>query len=651
MALSERRGGSMPMRELLDCKLSGIRVTDIATYFEQTAGQIRLDAVSAGWLIFGDGFNQGFLRTTVKRLFDIVCALVLLMLASPVMLVTALVIRLESPGGILYRQERVGLEGKPFDVVKFRSMRTDAEKDGVPRWATAGDSRVTRVGKVIRKLRIDELPQLLSVLLGHMSLVGPRPERPYFVDQLTQEIPFYAVRHSVKPGVTGWAQVSYQYGSSQEDTVNKLQYDLYYVKNHSLFLDLVILFRDGGCGADRQGCAVGGHGADAWRCKHAMSDTAASADGLGQRPAWWLPTRCWRCGCWGRATSAGRWTGAGAAVFLAALPDRCPGACWACSRCDRRSGGRPRPWPTLAATPPGLPFWSVCFAVRSGGDEAEHGRLAGAAGGRPAGAGADHVAVLRGLGSRPSGRARRCCFSRMMALPLLGLVLVEQLFRNLPEDALWNAKPISLGLAGMFLYDFYLFSQAVLFNGMDPDALSIRGVVHAALMPLLLLSTTRHRNWIAKIQVSHKVVFHSATLLMAGRLSAVHCRRGLLRSVLRQRLGSRVAAGADVSGAGGAGGACYSRARFAPACGCCWASTFFATATTTATNGCASPRRCPAQMGPQGHGSAGDSRPGRHAGEPGWRALDAPPGRAACTGRWRAGTCRRWHRPSLRTRR
>ncbi len=242
VALSERRGGSMPMRELLDCKLSGIRVTDVATYFEQTAGQIRLDAMSAGWLIFGEGFNQGFLRTTVKRLFDIVCALALLLLASPVMVITALAIWLESPGGIFYRQQRAGLDNQPFDVVKFRSMHTDAEKDGVPRWATAGDSRVTKVGKVIRKLRIDELPQLLGVLLGDMSLVGPRPERPYFVEKLTREIPFYAVRHSVKPGVTGWAQVKYQYGSSQEDTINKLQYDLYYVKNHSLFLDLVILF-------------------------------------------------------------------------------------------------------------------------------------------------------------------------------------------------------------------------------------------------------------------------------------------------------------------------------------------------------------------------------------------------------------------------
>jgi exopolysaccharide biosynthesis polyprenyl glycosylphosphotransferase len=158
------------------------------------------------------------------------------------MLLAALAVKLESPGPILYRQERVGLNGKTFNVVKFRSMRTDAEKDGVPRWATAGDSRVTRVGRIIRKLRIDELPQLFSVLSGDMSLVGPRPERPYFVEQLVQDIPFYAVRHSVKPGVTGWAQVSYQYGASREDTIEKLQYDLYYVKNHSLFLDLVVLF-------------------------------------------------------------------------------------------------------------------------------------------------------------------------------------------------------------------------------------------------------------------------------------------------------------------------------------------------------------------------------------------------------------------------
>ena len=242
VALTERRGGAMPMRELLDCKLQGVRVSDVATYFEQNLGQIRIESASAGWLIFGEGFNQGFLRTTVKRLFDIVGASVLIVLSLPVMLLAAVLVKLESPGPVFYRQERVGLNGASFDVVKFRSMRSDAEKDGVPRWASAGDSRVTRVGRVIRKLRIDELPQLFGVLKGDMSLVGPRPERPYFVDQLVQDIPFYAVRHSVKPGVTGWAQVSYQYGASREDTVEKLQYDLYYVKNHSLFLDLVVLF-------------------------------------------------------------------------------------------------------------------------------------------------------------------------------------------------------------------------------------------------------------------------------------------------------------------------------------------------------------------------------------------------------------------------
>jgi sugar transferase (PEP-CTERM system associated) len=242
IALSERRGGSMPLRELLDCKLQGVRVVDIATHFEKTLGQIRLDAVSAGWLIFGDGFEQGLMRTLIKRLFDIVCAALLILLTLPIMVVTGIAILLESGGPVLYLQERVGLNGRLFNVVKFRSMRTDAEKDGQPRWASATDDRVTRVGRVIRKLRIDELPQLFSVLGGDMSLVGPRPERPYFVDKLTQEIPYYAVRQSVKPGVTGWAQVRYHYGASVEDSAEKLQYDLYYVKNHTLFLDLVVLF-------------------------------------------------------------------------------------------------------------------------------------------------------------------------------------------------------------------------------------------------------------------------------------------------------------------------------------------------------------------------------------------------------------------------
>ena len=241
VALTERRSGSMPLRELLDCKLSGVRVFDITTYFERMLGQIRIDFVNAGWLIFGDGFNQGFYRTAVKRIFDILCSSVLIILAAPVMLITAIVIKLESKGPVFYRQERVGFNSKPFLVTKFRSMRTDAEQDGKPRWATANDSRVTRVGNIIRLIRVDELPQLFNVLTGDMSLVGPRPERPFFVEQLTTEIPYYAVRHSIKPGVTGWAQVRYQYGSTIEDSQEKLQYDLYYVKNHSLFLDFVIL--------------------------------------------------------------------------------------------------------------------------------------------------------------------------------------------------------------------------------------------------------------------------------------------------------------------------------------------------------------------------------------------------------------------------
>ncbi|WP_395701296.1 TIGR03013 family XrtA/PEP-CTERM system glycosyltransferase [Aquabacterium sp.] len=242
VALTERRSGSMPMRELLDCKLAGIRVFDITTYFERMLGQIRIDYVNAGWLIFGDGFNQGLARSLVKRMFDILCSLVLIAVSAPVMVLTAIAIKLESRGPVFYRQERVGANSRVFKVTKFRSMRTDAEKDGKPVWASAQDSRVTRIGNIIRKTRIDELPQLFNVLKGEMSLVGPRPERPYFVEQLTQEIPYYAVRHSIKPGVTGWAQVKYQYGSTVEDSAEKLQYDLYYVKNHSLFLDFVILF-------------------------------------------------------------------------------------------------------------------------------------------------------------------------------------------------------------------------------------------------------------------------------------------------------------------------------------------------------------------------------------------------------------------------
>ncbi len=242
VAVRERRGGVLSLRELLDCKLAGIRILDLSSFFERVQGQVRLDALRASWLIYGDGFRQGWSRTFVKRCFDLVVGTALLLLASPVMLLTALLILLEDGAPIFYSQERVGRGGRSFRVIKFRSMRRDAEKDGKPRWASSNDDRVTRIGRLIRKLRIDELPQLFNVLAGEMSLVGPRPERPYFVDQLTQQIPFYAVRHCVKPGVTGWAQVRYQYGASVDDAAEKLQYDLYYVKNHSLILDTLVLF-------------------------------------------------------------------------------------------------------------------------------------------------------------------------------------------------------------------------------------------------------------------------------------------------------------------------------------------------------------------------------------------------------------------------
>jgi sugar transferase (PEP-CTERM system associated) len=242
VAVKERRGGVLPLRELLDCKLTGVKVLDLSSYYERSLGQLRIDSLHASWLIFGDGFRQGMVRTVVKRVFDVVSALVLLLLAAPVMLVATVAIIVESGFPVLYRQERVGQGGRVFNVVKFRSMRVDAEKDGRPRWAVANDDRITRVGRIIRKLRVDELPQLFNVLKGDMSMVGPRPERPYFVDQLSRQIRFYAARHSVKPGVTGWAQVRYQYGSTVDDAVQKLQYDLYYVKNHTLFLDVVVLF-------------------------------------------------------------------------------------------------------------------------------------------------------------------------------------------------------------------------------------------------------------------------------------------------------------------------------------------------------------------------------------------------------------------------
>jgi len=241
VAVRERRGGVLPLRELLDCKMRGVKVFDLSSFFERARGQVRIDSLRASWLIYGEGFRQGIMRTVVKRFFDLFVSFILLVLALPVMLLTVVAILIEDGGPIFYRQVRVGQNGRQFKVIKFRSMRTDAEKDGKPKWAVANDDRITRIGRLIRKLRVDELPQLFNVFMGDMSLVGPRPERPYFVDQLTAEIPFYAVRHCVKPGVTGWAQVRYQYGASVDDAVQKLQYDLYYVKNHTLLLDMVVL--------------------------------------------------------------------------------------------------------------------------------------------------------------------------------------------------------------------------------------------------------------------------------------------------------------------------------------------------------------------------------------------------------------------------
>lgn len=243
LAVRDRRGGGMPVQALLECKLRGINILELSSFFERENGHLQLDSMNASWMILAEGFTQGMLRDTVKRLFDLLVSAAMLAVTLPIMALAALLIKLESPGPVLYRQERVGQGGRPFTIFKFRSMCVDAEKDGKPRWAGQNDSRITLVGRCIRRTRIDELPQIFNVFFGEMSFVGPRPERPYFVQDLTQKIPYYGVRHTVKPGITGWAQVRYPYGASDEDAMHKLQYDLYYVKNHSLFLDLMILFQ------------------------------------------------------------------------------------------------------------------------------------------------------------------------------------------------------------------------------------------------------------------------------------------------------------------------------------------------------------------------------------------------------------------------
>jgi sugar transferase (PEP-CTERM system associated) len=241
VAVRDRRAGGFPLQQLLECKMNGIEVVELPTFFEREHRQVMLEALNPSWMVLGDGFRQGVIRNAVKRLFDVIVSGALLLLYLPVLLLAALCIYVESGLPILYRQERVGRGGRVFTLYKLRSMRNDAEKDGAVRWAGAGDDRATRVGRLIRRCRIDELPQIFNVFKGEMSFVGPRPERPFFVDQLVQQIPYYALRHGVKPGITGWAQVRYSYGASVDDAIEKLQHDLYYVKNHSLFLDVMIL--------------------------------------------------------------------------------------------------------------------------------------------------------------------------------------------------------------------------------------------------------------------------------------------------------------------------------------------------------------------------------------------------------------------------
>jgi sugar transferase (PEP-CTERM system associated) len=241
VATDDRRG--LPVRELLHCKLAGIKVIDFLDFWERETRTIDLEALKPSWLFYSDGFRCGPVDEFFKRVFDIVVSLGLLILTLPLLVVTACLIKLESSGPILYRQERVGLRGRVFTILKFRSMRVDAETDGCPRWAAQGDPRITRVGAIIRKLRIDELAQILNVLRGDMSFVGPRPERPFFVAELAEAISYYAERHWVRPGITGWAQINFPYGASTEDARRKLTYDLYYVKNRSIFLDALILLQ------------------------------------------------------------------------------------------------------------------------------------------------------------------------------------------------------------------------------------------------------------------------------------------------------------------------------------------------------------------------------------------------------------------------
>ena len=240
VSLSDARG-KLPMNRLLDIRLqSGVTFDHLTDVYEQYTGKIAVENLRPSWLIFSSGFRKSQVLATAKRALDIGGAVIGLTLAVPLMAVVVVLVRITSPGAVLYEQERVGFNGRVFRIYKFRTMRADAEAATGPVWSTANDSRVTRVGRFLRLTRLDELPQLWNVLRGDMSIVGPRPERPEFVSKLTEAIPYYGQRHVVKPGLTGWAQVRYTYGATVEDAIEKLQYDLYYIKNMSLALDVVI---------------------------------------------------------------------------------------------------------------------------------------------------------------------------------------------------------------------------------------------------------------------------------------------------------------------------------------------------------------------------------------------------------------------------
>ncbi len=240
ISLLERRG-QMPVRQLLHLKFAGVKVEDAHSFYERMTGRIILQGLSPSWLILSDGFRKSRMLVWTKRLIDVVVSLAALIVCFPIFALTAAAIWLESGAPILFSQERTGLRGHSFKMLKFRSMFNNAEEAG-PQWAATGDHRITRVGKWIRKFRIDELPQVVNVLRGEMSIVGPRPERPRFVSMLEEQIPFYGLRHSVRPGITGWAQVKYQYGASVEETKTKLEYDLFYIKHLSVMLDLAVFF-------------------------------------------------------------------------------------------------------------------------------------------------------------------------------------------------------------------------------------------------------------------------------------------------------------------------------------------------------------------------------------------------------------------------